>query len=76
MATALLLEQTKPQRIANAGWLLWSVVMRSDTTELPPVLDSQWDAVMARLDVAESGEWQRDAIFARGELGRWYRRHR
>ncbi len=52
-----------------------NVVVQSDTTELPPALDSQWAAVMALFDVTESEEGAKDALFE-GELARWYRRHR
>jgi hypothetical protein len=76
VATALLLEQTEPLRIANAGWLLMNVVERSDTTEMPPALDNQWMAVMALLDVTESQEARKDAGFVKEELVRWYRRWR
>ncbi len=76
-ATLLLLEQTEPLWIANAGWLLMNVVTRSGTTELPPVLDNQWATVMELLDVADSTEEaQRAAAIARESLARWYRRYR
>lgn len=75
-ATALLLEQTEPLRIANAGWLLIDIVRKSDTTELPPLLDSNWNAVMKLLELAGDDEARQDAQIAKDSLARWYRRHR
>jgi hypothetical protein len=76
-ATALLLEQTGPQRIADAGWMLMDIVTRSDTTELPPFLDENWPAVMSLLkSVMNDEEHGFSAQAANDALARWYRRHR
>ena len=73
-ATALLLEQTQPQQIANAGWLLEQIVKTSDTTEMSALLDEQWAAVMNLLGSVVDEAAGKDAAIAREYLARWYRR--
>lgn len=72
-ATALLLEQTGPERIAKAGWLLSDIARKSDATEMPPFLNENWPAVLALLQSATGDEKHgRGAKIARDTLARWY----